>query len=151
MVFSIVPIGILVLLIIIIIITVGVKSEATKKGGENVIKSVYTYLVLFATLMMTIGGCVGSFMALADIIAPAPYYQTYEDFQSREYEMKTRDDETVELTENEKRERYENMIKSHRQNQIDRAKNSLVNSFGWRVIPLPVFIVVSRRLKEKEE
>ena len=141
----------LVFIIIIILIAAGVKSESKKEGGENVIKNVYIYLVLFATLMMTIGGSVGAFMAIADIIAPTPYYTTYEDFQSRDFEMKTRGEETVELTEDEKRERYENAVKSHKQNQVDRAKNSLVKSFGWIVIPLPVFIILSRRLKKKEE
>jgi hypothetical protein len=46
-----------------------------------VIKNAYVYLVLFATLMMIIGGSVSAFMAIADIVAPAPYYQSFEDFK----------------------------------------------------------------------
>ena len=35
-------------------------------------KNVYVYLVLFATLMMVIGGSVAAFMAAADIITQHP-------------------------------------------------------------------------------
>jgi hypothetical protein len=46
----------------------------------------YIYLVLFATLMMIIGGSVGAFMAVADIVSPVPYYQTFEEFKHFETE-----------------------------------------------------------------
>ncbi|NMA02643.1 MAG: hypothetical protein GX923_08825, partial [Clostridia bacterium] len=52
-----------------------------EEGGEDVIKNVYVYLVLFATLMMIIGGSVSAFMSAADIVAPAPYHQTFEDYK----------------------------------------------------------------------
>ncbi len=45
------------------------------------IRKVYVYLVLFATLMMVIGGSVSAFMAAADLVAPAPYHQTYAEFR----------------------------------------------------------------------
>ena len=76
---------ILVLLSVIVIVLVAAaaaKGGMKKEGGENVIKSVYIYLVLFATLMMTIGGSIGAFMALADFIAPTPYYQTFEEYSA---------------------------------------------------------------------
>ena len=51
--------GLTLVVIVLIIITAGVKFLADK-GGEDVIRNVYIYLVLFATLMMTIGGSVGA-------------------------------------------------------------------------------------------
>ena len=72
-------------LFVLIAIFLGVRNkDHLKEGGEDVIKSVYVYLVLFATLMMTIGGTVASFMAIADMVAPTPYYQTFEEFKAND-------------------------------------------------------------------
>jgi hypothetical protein len=137
---------------------VGVKAESKEEEGgggeEEVIKKVYIYLVLFATLMMTIGGSVGAFMAIADIIAPVPYHQSFEDYKrwgvERPYtEIEVKEETT--LSENELRERYETMVLMERDRQIERAKNTLIKSFGWIVIPLPVFIFFQRRLATKED
>ena len=67
-------------ILLIILAVAGIRAES-KEGGEDVIKNVYIYRVLFATLMMTIGGSVGVFMAAADIVAPAYYYQSFEDYK----------------------------------------------------------------------
>jgi hypothetical protein len=146
---------ILILLYIIVIVLVAAaaaKGSMKKEGGENVIKSVYIYLVLFATLMMTIGGSIGAFMALADFIAPTPYYQTFEEYSAIQDKERARDDgQAANLSGEELRKRYEETVVSYRQNQIERAKNSLVKSFGWIVVPFPVFLIVQRRLKKKQE
>lgn len=134
---------------LIILIVAGVKA-VPEKGGEDVIKNIYIYLVLFATLMMTIGGSVGVFMAAADIIAPTPYYQSFEEYKTwrgpeKPYtEGETR--EETELSEEELREKYEAMVSAEKERQMNRAKNSLIKSFGWIVIPLPVFIFFQRRI-----
>lgn len=137
-----------ILAVLIILIIVGVKSSP-EKGGEDVIKNVYVYLVLFATLMMTIGGSVGMFMALADIVAPTAYYQSFEDYKMR-YEGKEypapENNREIEFTEEELREKYDVMVSSEKQRQVDRAKNALVKSLGWIIIPLPVFIYFQRKL-----
>lgn len=146
---------ILILLSIIVIVlaaAAAAKGGMKKEGGENVIKSVYIYLVLFATLMMTIGGSIGAFMALADFIAPTPYYQTFEEYSAIQDKERARDDgQAANLSGEELRKRYEETVVSYRQNQIERAKNSLVKSFGWIVVPFPVFLIVQRRLKKKQE
>lgn len=138
-------------LALVVLIVVGIKVES-KKGGKEMIKKVYIYLVLFATLMMTIGGSVAAFMAIADIIAPAPsYHQSFEDFRigiERSYTAEVT--ETVNLSEGELRERYDTMLLEQRESQITRAKNSLVKSFGWIIIPLPIFIYFQRRLTRKD-
>ncbi|MEW5922313.1 MAG: hypothetical protein AB1796_15505 [Bacillota bacterium] len=118
------------------------------------IKKVYVYLVLFATLMMTIGGSVAVFMALADIAAPAPYYQSFEEFSRHNRLERPYTDSQVsepeKLSETQLRELYNAMAMSHKQSQLERAKNSLVKSLGWIVVPLPVFIYFQRRLARDE-
>ena len=64
------------------------KREEIEREGDAVIKNIYVYLVLFATLMMTIGGTVSAFMAVADMVAPTPYYQTFEEFKLNNRDVK---------------------------------------------------------------
>lgn len=142
-----------ILIAIIALIVTGIRLDKDK-GGDEVIRNVYLYLVLFATLMMTIGGSVGTFMAVADIVAPVPYYQSFEDFKRWEVDKHNIDKEVTEevkASETELRERYDAMVSAEKEKQIDRAKNSLIKSLGWIVIPLPVFIYFQRRLAKKEE
>ncbi len=140
----------LVLFALLGLVIAGVKS-GSQQGGEEMIKNVYIYLVLFATLMMTIGGSVAAFMAVADIVAPAPYYQSFEDYRRWNVERPAMVDgeETEALTEEEIREQYDAMVAQEKQRQINRAQNSLIKSFGWIIIPLPVFILYSRKLRQR--
>jgi hypothetical protein len=141
---------VVVLALIIIIITTAVKVSATE-GGEPVLKSVYIYLVLFATLMMTIGGSVAAFMAVADIVAPAPYHQSFEEYRQwgiDKTELGTT--EKAQLSEADIKVRYDAMVAAENDRQMTRAKNNLIKSLGWIIIPLPVFIYYQRRLKDKE-
>lgn len=143
------------LAILIIFIVAGVKSTP-EGGGDHVIKNIYIYLVLFATLMMTIGGSVAAFMAVADIVAPAPYHQTFEEFRRwgggkpyPETRQET-DAEETKLSEEELKERYEALVTAERERQVNRAKNNLIKSLGWVVIPLPIFVYFQRRLARKD-
>jgi hypothetical protein len=144
----------IVLLVLVFIIAAAVKSNS-KEGGEDMIRKVYVYIVLFATLMMTIGGSVGAFIAIADIIAPTPYHQSFEEYKQNMLNGKFYPDEEVgekkKLTDEESRERYDAIISSYQDKQFARAKNSLIKSLGWIIIPLPVFIFFQRRLSTKEE
>ena len=132
------------------LVIAGVKS-GSQEGGEEMIKNVYIYVVLFATLMMTIGGSVAAFMAVADIVAPAPYYQSFEDYRRWNVERPAvaEGEEATALTEEEIREQYDAMVAQENQRQINRAQNSLIKSFGWIIIPLPVFIFYSRKLRQR--
>lgn len=148
MVFSMIVPAVFITLIVLIIVGVKANSE---KGGEDMIKNVYIYLVLFATLMMTIGGSVGVFMAVADIVAPTPYYQSFEEFKIRVNQKDYPNQEIKEeskLSDEELRERYDDMISSETKRQVSRAKNALIKSFGWIVIPFPIFIYFQRRLSK---
>jgi len=154
MVFSFLIIGaVMVVLVIVLIAVAGLKAE-TDNGGKDMIKNVYIYLVLFATLMMTIGGTVGAFMAVADIVAPVPYHQTFEEFKRfdvKEPRINTNTtDQEANLSEEELRQQYEAMVLMESERQANRAKNTLIKSFGWILIPLPVFIYFQRRLGNKE-
>lgn len=116
------------------------------------IKNIYIYLVLFATLMMTIGGSVGAFMAVADLVSPVPYYQTFEQFKQIRQEKQNipENEQKASLSEEELKKQYDAMIATERERQVSQAKNSLVKSLGWIIIPLPVFVYYQRRLVRKK-
>lgn len=147
----------LVLLVLIIASVIGVRKghEESLERGNEMIKTVYVYLILFATLMMTIGGTVAAFMAVADIVSPPPYYQSFEDFrmQSQQYKGEVSPTTPVPpastLTEAEIKARYEQRIIDERANTKQRAINSLIKSFGWIVIPLPIFLYTQSRMKNQ--
>lgn len=141
-----------VVIVLVVLLVVGSKA-GIEKGGEDVIKKVYVYLVLFATLMMTIGGSVAAFMALADIVSPAVYYQSFEEYKRYGYPEKISGDakNEAQLSGEELMARYQAMVVSEKERQVQRAKNNLIKSLGWIVIPLPVFIYFQRQLPKKED
>ncbi|OEH85355.1 hypothetical protein BHU72_04480 [Desulfuribacillus stibiiarsenatis] len=140
-----------ILIAVVLIIASGIRGS--EQGGEDMIKNVYVYLVLFATLMMIIGGSVASFMAIADIVAPAPYFQSYEEY--KQWGMEKPNPESgqpqTQLTEEEMRQKYEMMVRTETERQVERAKNTLIKSLGWIVIPLPVFMFYQRKLSRNRE
>jgi hypothetical protein len=149
--FSLVPLIIIAIIVIAIIVSAG--KIQSKEGGDNVIKTVYNYLVLFATLMMVIGGGIGIFMSSADIVFPEPYYQTFDEYKNIQV-PKPAPSETLnspKLSDAELRTRYNEMIEDNKSRQVSRAKNTLFKSFGWVVIPLPVFLYFQRRISKKDE
>jgi hypothetical protein len=146
-----IPLALLIFLLLVTGVIAAAIKASTLEGGNSVIKNVYIYLVLFATLMMTIGGSVAAFMAVADIVAPAPYHQTFEEYRQwgiNKTELK--DAETEQLSEADIKIRYEAMVQAETERQINRAKNNLIKSLGWIVIPLPIFLYYQRRLKDRE-
>lgn len=134
---------------LILFIIAGIKfKDENEKEGMDVLKNIYHYLVLFATLMMIIGGSVGAFMSIADLVSPAPYYQSFEEFQ-RIYN-ETKDKNEPAKTETELRADYNAMVEHEKEKEKQRAINSLIKSFGWIIIPLPIFIFFQRQLRKKE-
>ena len=140
---------------LIFLVTAAAKAGSEKGGGEEVIKNVYVYLILFTTLMMVIGGSVAAFMAAADIISPTAYYQTFEDYKLRyQYDKPSIEGQPIEkepLSEEEMLANYHAMVQSENDRQVQRAKNNLIKSLGWIVIPLPIFMFYQRRLSKKNE
>lgn len=151
--FGFVPI---ILIVLVIASVVGVKkgSEESLERGNEMIKTVYVYLILFATLMMTIGGTVAAFMAVADIVAPPGHYQTFEEYKLQpQYkgEVAIPVNPAQTLSDAEQRTRYDQMIKEQRTLTQQRAVNSLIKSFGWIVIPFPIFLYFQNRMKRQDE
>lgn len=146
MAYSLIILLVIAAVIIGLIAAVFVAGKA--EGGNTMIKNVYIYLVLFATLMMTIGGSVAAFMAVADIVYPTPYYQSYEEFRQMggQRDTKMENENSEKLSEPEMRARYDAMVESEYNRQKSRAQNSLIKSLGWIIIPLPVFLYYQRRL-----
>ncbi|HJV16443.1 MAG TPA: hypothetical protein VJ546_03510, partial [Bacillales bacterium] len=124
-------------------------SKNKEKGGETVIRHLYTYLVLFATLMMVIGGGISVFMATADLISPPSYFQSYQDYkQSRVTEKVEQQDN---ITEKERRADYEQAVKDEKERVRQSAKNQIIKSLGFIVIPLPVFLYFNKLRKKQAD
>lgn len=126
------------------------KQEGTQLEGEpeHMVKHLYYYLVLFATLMMSIGGSVGVFMSVADYVSPNSYYQSYAD-----YKMMMKNEAVPNsnpATEEELKKSYEEMVENEKQRIKDNALNGIIKSFGWIVIPLPIFFYFQKQIRRKE-
>jgi glucan phosphoethanolaminetransferase (alkaline phosphatase superfamily) len=141
--FTIMPI-----VVLVFIVAFAVKNK--EQGGEKVVRHLYTYLVLFATLMMVIGGGVSIFMAAADLASPSGYYQSYTEYKQMTIAGKIEGSKT-EMSEQELRSNYEVYVKEEEKRQKDRAINQIIKSLGFIVIPLPVFLYFNRLRKQQSE
>lgn len=146
---SILVVGGMLLVVLFLIIAVfagrGRRNDGDEVRSEDMIKTVYIYIVLLATLMMTIGGSVAAFMAVADIASPPSYYQSFAEYQRMPEKLP--DQKQPALTEEELRKNYNELVAQEKQRARDRAVNSLIKSFGWIVIPFPIFLYFQRKLK----
>ncbi len=135
--------------VLILFIVFAVRNDSTT-GGDDMVKKIYVYMVLFVTLMMIIGGSVAVFMAVADIVSPTLYRQSFEEYVRWQTDEEFKGDEATEnqLSREELREKYDAMILDEKENSRRWAINSLIKSFGWIVIPLPIFFFYQRKLKE---
>lgn len=147
----------LVLLILIIASVIGNKKghEESLERGNDMIKTVYVYLILFATLMMTIGGTVAAFMAVADIVSPPSYSPSFEQYrlQTPQYKGEVAPSTPVTpaqtVSDADLKTRYDQMSLDEKANTKQRAVNSLIKSFGWIIVPLPIFMYFQRRIKQQ--
>jgi hypothetical protein len=135
------------IVIIIFVIVYAVKNK--EMGGEVVIRHLYTYLVLFATLMMVIGGGISIFMAAADLVSPPGYYQNFEDFKQVYHDGKVPTGESQKLSDDEIKERYDQMVKDEKNRARENAKNQLIKSLGFIIIPLPIFLYFNNMRKRQ--
>jgi hypothetical protein len=90
-------------------------------------------------------------MNFADMVAPPAHWQTFDDYV-RMYESDKTDEQGNQrepLTQAELRARYDIMVDSYREIQVDRAKSNMIKSFAWIIVPLPVFLSF-RRMIEKQ-
>lgn len=148
----------IIIVIILFIMLVGVLGKNTtqlkREEKEDMVKQVYLYAVAFITLIMVIGGGVFSFMSLADYVSPHTYYETFDEYKNmRTNHPKIEGQQVTEnLSEEELRAQYEEMIEQRIENSKQNALNSFVKSLGWIIIPLPVFLYFQRRISiERKE
>ncbi|WP_102346605.1 hypothetical protein [Bacillus sp. Marseille-P3661] len=125
-----------------------------REERDEMIKLVYHYAVAFITLIMVIGGGVFAFMSVADYVAPNAYIETFEEYKDMrvnqpKYEYDTK--QKVEITEEELRKQYDAMVHQRIENSKQRAKNGLIKSLGWIIIPLPVYIFFQRRINREKK
>lgn len=125
-----------------------IAAVKNKEGGEKMIRHLYTYLVLFATLMMVIGGGISIFMATADLVSPPAYYQSYSDFKMMKEAEKVPGENQESLSEDELKTQYDQLIEDEEQRQKNNAVNQIIKSLGFIVIPLPIFIYFNRLRKK---
>lgn len=128
----------------------------TEEEGIAMLKNIYTYLVLFATLMMSIGGSVGVFMGAANYVIPDPYVEPYEMYRMNYrndnvydvYPEQAENPATSDIDESVVREQYDQMVKDSQKAEQRSALRLIIQSLGWIVIPLPVFMYFQKQLKQ---
>ncbi|SDL97459.1 hypothetical protein [Bacillus sp. OK048] len=141
--------------VVIIILVIFAIVNATKNkemGDEAVIRHLYTYLVLFATLMMVIGGGISIFMAAADLVSPPSYYQSFEDYKQIYHDRKEVPvEDSKKLTDEEIRAKFDQAVADEKNRTRERAKNQIIKSLGFIIIPLPVFFYFNNMRKRQSD
>lgn len=140
---------VVVIIFVIIAIVYGKKNK--EMGDEAVIRHLYTYLVLFATLMMVIGGGISIFMAAADLVSPPSYYQNFEDFKQVYHDGKVPVENSEKLSDEQVRAKYEQAVEDEKNRTRERAKNQIIKSLGFIVIPLPIFFYFNNMRKKQSD
>ncbi len=140
-----------IVMIILVIFAVVYGKKNKEMGDEAVIRHLYTYLVLFATLMMVIGGGISIFMAAADLVSPPSYYQSFEDYKQIYHDGKVPIEDTQKLTDAEVRAKYEQAVADEKSRTRERAQNQIIKSLGFIVIPLPVFFYFNNMRKRQSD
>ncbi len=135
-------------LAIIVFILIAV-MKWKKEGEEDVFRQLYVHLVLFATLMLSIGGGIGIFMGLSDYISPPSYYETYDSFKNMKLEEAKNSQQMV--SEEQIRSEYNWNVEDRKETVKQEAINTMIKSLGFIVIPLPIFLYFNNgRIREKK-
>lgn len=131
------------------------------------LKNIYLYLVLFITLMMSIGGAIGVFVSAANYIAPDYYVEPYDQYKQSHcdqnrimsYGHTPGNDTDAQIQPYPKdgcdnaelQERYDAMKKELEAEAKTSALKTLIQSFGWILIPLPIFLYFQRQMNRAEQ
>ncbi|GGM37866.1 hypothetical protein GCM10011351_25090 [Paraliobacillus quinghaiensis] len=149
-----IPIVILMLFVILFLSLSPLRKSSTEER-EDLVKQVYQYSVAFITLIMIIGGGIFTFMNLSDYFAPNTYIETYDQYKSGQYysgKFEEENTEREELSDEELRRNYNEMVEQRKEQDRQRALNGMIQSLGWIIIPLPVFIFFQRKIgKDRKE
>ena len=110
------------------------------------LKHIYTYAILFVTLMMTIGGSVSVFMGVAEYVSPSTYVEPFHQYKENQATVvQTSED----LSEETLRRDYEMKIDDEKQEARTDAIRHIIQSLGWIVIPFPIFLYFQRQRKRE--
>lgn len=125
-----------------------VSRQKSIGDGEDMFRNLYVYLVLFATLMMTIGGSIGAFMSIADYVSPNVYVQSFEEYKviydnDNEQAKQQYSNEQIKVM-------YDDYVDHEVMREKERALNGLIKSLGWIVIPLPIFLYFQRMTRKEK-
>lgn len=90
-------------------------------------------------------GSIFIFGAIADLVVPTSYYQTFE-----EYKMYAPKELDVNKSDSEIKAAYDSMVKTEKERIHDSAVHTLFSSIGYFAIPLPTFIMFNRIRKRIE-
>jgi len=151
MVVSFMLLGVIGTIALILFLALGTKRviNADQEEREDMIKQIYQYAVAFITLIMVIGGGVFAFMSAADYVSPNAYIQTYEEYKDMKInnlKYEKTQTEKVEYSETELQKQYDAMVQQQIEFTKKRAVNGLIKSFGWIIIPFPIYVVFQRRI-----
>ena len=114
----------------------------TEEEGKEMLKNIYVYVVLFATLMMSIGGSIGIFTGVAEYLAPDIYMMPYESF--REMRLAYPENNEI-LNEAVIRAEYETEKQEKIEGGRRYALRQIITSLGWIIIPLPIFLYYNKQ------
>lgn len=142
------PVLILVFLIIGISKT---KKNDSEKEGADMFKQLYVYLVMFTMLILSVGGGISVFKGVADLINPTSITQSYTDYKNSQVNYDENGKEIkFKITEEQMHKDYQEQVNFEKDQAKSEAKNTLIESIGFIVIPLPIFLVFNRMRKKKE-
>lgn len=142
------PVLILVFLIIGISKT---KKNDSEKEGADMFKQLYVYLVMFTMLILSVGGGISVFKGVADLINPTSITQSYTDYKNSQVNYDENGKEIKsKITEEQMHKDYQEQVNFEKDQAKSEAKNTIIESIGFIVIPLPIFLVFNRMRKKKE-
>jgi hypothetical protein len=140
-------------ILILLFVIIGVskaKNTQSEKEGENMFKQLYVYLVMFTMLLLSVGGGIGIFTGVADLVNPTSYTGSYTDYKNTQLTYDEKGNEIPsKKTEEQLRKDYEAQIKFDKEQTKNEAKNTIIDSVGFIVIPFPIFLFFNRMRKKK--
>lgn len=135
--------------LVFVIFVVAAAIYPTQIRREHMIKTIFNYIVLFITLMMVLGGSIGIFLSLADILVPTTTdNQTFEEYKLYN-NVKFVNDSEVKLSDEQLRTMYDESIVLSNQKIVIQAKKNLIRSIGFIIVPLPFFLYFTRLVRNQ--
>lgn len=124
-----------------------IQTKETEDKQSNQLFAFFRYSILFITIIMMLGGGISIFMNVADYIAPSTYTQPYHEFKMYKKQELTKE-ELENTSEAEFKEMYDEKLQNDEKQMQKSALKGIVKSFGFIIIPFPIFYFFVRKRKE---